>query len=89
VTEAPTFQQFKASYPSLKEIVPEVSETDLNFLKMTGFYDGPLEGIVEYNRKKYWYEVVSDLVRERTRYFALVELSDQEYQNELHWQKKF
>lgn len=89
MTETPTFQHFKTSYASLKGIVPEVSEEELSFLVMTGFYDGPLEGVVEYNGKKCWYEVVSDFVSERTRYFALIELSEEEYQNELYWQRQF
>lgn len=56
---------------------------------MTDFYDGPLAGIVEYKGNSYWYEVVSNFVNEQTRYFALVALSGEEYDTELHWHRRF
>jgi hypothetical protein len=87
--EAPTLQNFKTDYDALKHLVPQIGEEELSFVWITGFYDGPLEGVVAYKGQKMWCEIVSDFVSQRTRYFALVALSDEEYKQEWYWHNRF
>lgn len=87
--EVPTLHDFKTDYDTLKELVPQIAEEELSPVMIADFYDGPLEGIVEYKGQKFWYEVVSDFVNQQSRYFALVELSNEDYKVELYWHRLF
>lgn len=42
-----------------------------------------------YKGQKMWGEIVSDFVSQRTRYFALVALSEEEYKKEWYWHNRF
>lgn len=72
--------------------IPTVKLEDVKMLWHSGYWDGPLSGIAVYDGKKYWFEIVREIMGGnedefyRTRLFALIKLSPEElaYEEENH-----
>lgn len=76
----------------------QIDEHQLRIMWHCSWYDGPLSGVIAYKNKPYWFEIViqddefrtytdEDGVewREWYRRYLLLELSEEQYQEELYW----
>lgn len=87
--------------PKSKDITDnhkEIKSSDYEWLWTDDWYDGPLSGMIKHNKKEYWTETFDetdwtewegprpeDTVRMRTRFFVVLELTQEQYDCEYYW----
>jgi hypothetical protein len=85
-----TLKQFKESFDSYKNSVSEIAKEDLKFLWFDNYYDGMLYGMLEYEAKKYRFEIISDYTENtRPRVFAVIFMAEKQIDEETYWNKLF
>lgn len=81
-----TLKELKKSTEKLLHRINNIHESQLKFLWFQDFYDGPLNGILEFENKEYRYEIVTNYTKAiYPRIFALVELTEDELKEEKYW----
>ena len=67
------------------------SDTEIEMQWANDWYDGPLSGVAVYNGNHVWYQV-SDWSHDNLFniwIYRVYELSEEQYQDELHWHNRF
>jgi hypothetical protein len=67
---------------------------DVKLIYHSGFWDGPLSGVCEYQDKRYWFKCVHDYQDHSEkildmRIYGVYELTPKEWENEIHWHTLF
>lgn len=91
--------------PETREILDgyqEIDSKDINWLYHSGYWDGPLSGMVEYNGKEHWVEWIDEEHRPEpdpdepgeidivlVRWYAVLELTPEQYRAERYWHEFF
>ena len=84
------FIDFKTSFDTLKHKVVEIPYDELTFLWIGDFYDGMLDGMLEYQNQKYRFEIITDYTKNiYPRLFAIIILSESEIKEEEYWNELF
>jgi len=68
--------------------VTQINESDFGVLWMDDYYDGMLTGMLQYQGKKYRFEIISDY-EDNPRYFAVIELTPEQIAVESYWNNLF
>jgi hypothetical protein len=85
-----TFGQFKITFEKYKNSIPKIDENAFRVLWMDDYYDGMLVGMLEFENKKFRYEIISDFAENtRPRIFAIIELTQNQIDEELYWNDLF
>jgi hypothetical protein len=85
-----TFRQLKDTFDEYKSSVPKIEDSDFKVLWMDDYYDGMLVGMLEYENRKFRYEIISDFTENiRPRVFAIIELTQKQIDEELYWNNLF
>ena len=76
------------------DLLPHLKITDVKVLYHSSYYDGPLDGMLEWNGEKYWYLMYRDFPHtmenlesddemfDGTRCYVILKLSDEEMEEE-------
>ena|ERR1051325_2045953 len=71
----------------------KISRNQVRLLWHCDFWDGPINGLCEFNSRKYWFTLLDDgepdALDALPRKFALVELSPEQLADEERWHKLF
>jgi hypothetical protein len=85
-----TFSQLKSSFENYRNEIQKVPIEELNFLWFDDYYDGMLYGMLEYNKTKFRFEIITDYSKEIfPRIFAIVALTEEEIEEETCWNNLF
>jgi len=68
----------------------EISKIDIRWIYDVDYYDGPLSGMIEYNKKNYWTEAIH-LVKSYTgtNLYVVLELTQEQYDHQEYWNELF
>lgn len=73
-----------------------INGDELNFLFHVDYHDGPLNGVLEYQDGKYWYEMMNENTEmgddgrpARVRTFGVYQLTHEQMEQEISWQQFF
>ncbi|MBP7557424.1 MAG: hypothetical protein KA821_14205 [Chitinophagaceae bacterium] len=83
-----TFEQFKKEFESFRNTVIQIHESDFGVLWINDYYDGMLTGMLEFQSKKYWFEIIGNY-EDNPRYFAVLELTPEQIAVESYWNNLF
>ncbi len=84
------FIDFKSSFDKLKYKVGEIPYDKLTFLWIGDYYDGMLEGMLEYQKQKYRFEIITDYNKSNNpRIFAVIILTEDDIKEEEYWNELF
>lgn len=84
------FIQFKKEFEALRDAITQIEETDFRVLWIDDYYDGMLMGMLEYQGKKYRFEIISDYTDNlHPRFFAVIELTPEQIATESYWNNLF
>jgi hypothetical protein len=86
-----TLEEFKRSFNSCKNLVPQISKDDIKFLWFDDYYDGMLIGMLEYEGEKFRFEIISDFVADpvKARVFAVLIMAPKQVEKEIFWNQLF
>lgn len=84
------FIDFKNAFDTHKQNILEITYDELTFLWVGDYYDGKLEGMLEYKSQKYKFEIITDYTKNiYPRTFALIILTEDEIKEEVYWNEQF
>ncbi len=72
--------------------LPRIERADVKLLWADGYWDGPLSGVLLYQGREYWFQMILDLVDDEFvdyRKYAIVELTDDQLGEEEYWHNLF
>jgi hypothetical protein len=88
--------------PDYKSHYPEIDTSELKIMWHCGYYDGPLDGVVQFKNKPHWffihyndYVTRTSIDEEETGWqdlyqrFLLIELSREQFEEEKYWHELF
>src|SRR5690349_19819274 len=85
-----TLKDLRNSFDLNKGNVKQIPKDQLNVLWFDDYYDGMLSGILEHEGQKFRFETITDYSQNiYPRTFAIVQLTDQEYDDESYWHDLF
>jgi hypothetical protein len=85
-----SFIDFKNAFDTHKQNILEITYDELTFLWVGDYYDGKLEGMLEYKSQKYKFEIITDYTKNiYPRTFALIILTEDEIKEEVYWNEQF
>ena len=83
-------KELRNSFDSYKKNIEEVNYDEITFLYIGDYYDGMLEGMLEYQSNKYRFEIITDYKKiSNPRIFAIIILTEEEIKDEEYWNGQF
>jgi hypothetical protein len=93
-------------YPILpanyRDMYPKINASELRIMWHCGYYDGPLDGVIQFRNKAHWFFILHDDYVAQIRVddeeakwqdlyqrFLLIELSQEQFQEEKYWNELF
>lgn len=74
----------------MRDTITQIEETDFRVLWIDDYYDGMLMGMLEYQGKKYRFEIINDYTDNlHPRFFAVIELTPEQIATESYWNNLF
>lgn len=85
-----TFKVFKDAFKNYQTSVPKIDDTELRILWMDDYWDGMLEGMLEYKNNKFRFQIITDYKEDsRPRIFAIIQLSERQIDDATEWNTLF
>lgn len=85
-----TFGELKDEFEKHKNSIPKILESDFKVLWMDDYYDGMLVGMLEYQNRKFRFEIINDITDNISpRIFAVIELTQMQIDDEIYWNDMF
>lgn len=69
-------------------LLPKINEKDLKFLWYNDWWDGPISGMLTYQNKKYWFDILSEDGSSPDVYYRrylIIELSEEQVKHKEYW----